>query len=600
MMENKMTRMLVVAFLSLATGIGLGLIAAPATDTPPLPSFNSASANASAISRSFDEEKQIHSNEALVNQPVKLQSAEVLSSGFYLIKQALNAAENMSNNELFSYISGLRQMDVSSVRKHSLASIYIERLVALDPELAIAAVRGNKILTFTWLSYFGSWANQNLSEAMTYYQSLSAFDDKQKAAQVLLGLEGIEESGYLPILLAELGSKGQRALLQAKLSRLPAEAAFEEALALIESGSGNRSLILELVLRWSSEDLPSALARLSTLEEGAMRDQLLEMAINNTAATNGEELLELVTRYASGNKRVMNRVIAKIAKEDPMAALPLAEEIAKNSGNLDVLRGVLGAWGERDIKAAFTYVEGLSTDQQKTLYHSLAYTYAKESPRDAALWALTLGEELDLVSSNTLSTISREQPKLLEDMLSTLSKPADQKKLREVIWTSKGQTNPSKAIEDYLADGNNTTSDDIFSSLMTYWYHDNPVDAAEYISLAVLENPEIKNGASGVRQWYRADPEAATNWVDSLPSGSRPQRDGLNNLVRLITEDSPSEAAQYVLKMPEGKQRTSAANRVAHTWLKKDPETFDQMVGALHLSEEAVAHMRKHQSGELD
>jgi len=126
------------------------------------------------------------------------------------------------------------------------------------------------------------------------------------------------------------------------------------------------------------------------------------------------------------------------------------------------------------------------------------------------------------------------------------------------------------------------------------------VDAAEYISQVVIDNPEIRNGASGIQQWYRTDPEAATNWVDSLPSGSRPHRDGLNNLVRLINENSPIDAAQYVVKMPEGKQRTSAAHRVAHSWIKNDPETFDQMVGALHLSEKAVAHMRKHQSGELD
>jgi len=521
-------------------------------------------------------------------------------SGFDHIKQTLNTAENMSKSELFGYISGLSQMDLSSVRKHSLANIYIERLLSLDSELALAAVRGNKVLAYNWLSYFSSWASQDLAGAMVYYHSLSAFDDKQNAAQILLRLEGIEESEYLPTLLAELGSKGQRGLLQARLSRLPAETAFEEALALIELGNGDRSLMLELVVRWSREDLPSVLARLSTLEESAMRDQLLEMALSNAPATNSVELLELVTRYAGDNSRVMNGVIAKIAKDDPMAALPLAEEIAKSSGNLDVLQGVLGAWAERDISAAFTYVEGLSSAQQNRLYHSLAYKFARESPRDAVLWALTLGDELDSVTSNTLSTISREQPKLLEDMLGTLSKPADQKKLRQAIWTSKGQRNPSKAVEDYLADGSNTTSDDIFSSLLSYWHHTNPVDAAEYISQAVLENPEIRNGASGIRQWYRVDPEAATNWVDSLPSGSRPQRDGLNNLVRLINENSPSEAAQYVVKMPEGKQRTSAANRVAHTWIKKDPETFDQMVGALHLSEEAVVHMRKHQSGELD
>jgi|GEM_PF-1880679 len=595
-----MTRTLIVAFISLTMGTGLGLTVAPATYTSSSLSFDPKNTSASAIPKPPADETPIYRSETLATQPLRSPSAEAAKSGFSLIKQTLIAVEKMSKGDLINYISGIRLVDVSPAWKNTLVNLHIERLLALDPELAIAAVRGNQFLANRWLPYFSRWASQNLAQAMAYYHSLSTHEDKQSTAHILLRLEGIEESEFLPALLAELGEDGHRSLLKAKLSRLPAEVAFEEALALIDSGHDDQSLIFEIVLRWSWEDFSATLAHLSALEEGAMRLRLLEQAIRNAPANHNEDLLEFITLHTEDKPQLMYAAIAKVASEDPIAALPMAEEIAKNSGSLDALQAVIGAWARRDMGAAFTYVEGLSSGQQKSLYGSLSHTFAKESPREAALWALTLGDELDWVSRNTLYSISSEQPKLLEDMLDSLPKPADQKKLRRAIWTSKGQTNPSKAVADYLADGSNTTSDEVFSSLLSYWHISNPVDAAEYISQAVLDNPEIKNGAGGIQFWYQADPEAATNWVDSLPSGSRPHRDGLYNLVSLLSENSPIEAAQYVVKMQAGKQRTSAANRVAHTWIKKDPETFDQMVGALHLSEKAVIHMRKHQNGELD
>jgi len=189
-----MTRTFVVAFISLAMGTGLGLSLTPATHTPssasPSPRFDPKGLNTSLISLPRDDKKPIHNSEALTIQSLKPQSAGIVKSGFSFIKQTLIAVEKMSKSELLTYISGIRLADVSPAWKNTLVKLHIERLLALDPELAIAAVRGNQFLANRWLSYFSSWASQNLAEAMTYYHSLSSYDDKQNAAHTLLRLEG--------------------------------------------------------------------------------------------------------------------------------------------------------------------------------------------------------------------------------------------------------------------------------------------------------------------------------------------------------------------------------------------------------------------------
>ncbi len=596
-----MTRTIVVlATFLIGVGIGIGVGAIiPYFNIESLPQSTSRQVSKA---QSSDSNKPSTNLSALEKQPSSthlIPPDEQINFGFEGIKRTISRVEAMTRDELIEAISGFGQKDISSGNFYK-ATIYIERLLSIDPELAMAVLRGHRLFSYSWSTYLLSWAQQDLPSAMNYYDKLDGTNERSEAARGLLKVKGIEESPYLTSLLDELGELGPGLLLQAKLTQLPSDVAFEQALAFLDTGNADQSMMFEVMTRWLEDDFSAMFERLSTMENSSLRQSLMSMAIGSAPSNQGVDLLDLVSRYSQGDSHLLAQAIQKVAEEDPLKALPMAEALAKKSGTMKALQGVVGQWAKEDMTAAIAYVDGLSLSQRRQLYSRLAYRFARESPSDAFHWALSMKNEFEATTDQILTSVYREHPGLVEELLISYPEHDVQAKLQKIIWTSKGQANPGQAVRDYLSDGNNSVSDKMFSTLLGYWQSREPVMAAEFVSQAVLENPEMKNAGRNLSNWYSADPEAVTAWVESLPFGSQPRTEGYLSLVNILSQDSPVRAAEYLSDIPEGKAKESAANKVAHSWFRKAPESFEQMVEALELSEKAAKHMRKHQTGELE
>ena len=517
-------------------------------------------------------------------------------SGFEQLRDTLASAEVMTRDELIAVLGRFRAGQMSQSDFYT-SHIYIERLLSIDAEFALTLVRKSDALSSNWMMYLSSWAEYDLGGAVSYIGLIANRRDRINASRILLSLEGIEDTQYASALLNEVGEEGQAILLKARLKHMPVELAFEEALAFLETGGKDSAILFGIVTRWRGSDLAGLFERFDTLENRALRRRLMRMVVGMVPTVQEEAMLALVMRYAPNDVDLLSQAIANTAEKNPLSALSMAEELAKKSGNIRALQGVLGQWVVHDVDAALSYVAELPMVQKKELSIALGVQFAQHSPEEAVYWALSLEGGLENVTATTLSVVNQYQPKLLEELLDTLSDPASLKKIRKVVWVGRAQTNPAQAVEDYLSDADNSVSDELFSRLLGAWQFKEPAAAAQFVSLVVHENPDIKNGGANLYRWYQADPEAVNAWIDSLPSESRPLFDGVMSLVNNLRGQSPRLAAEYLVKIPESSARASAARRVAHAWFEQEPESFDQMVEALELSEAARSHMRQHQTG---
>jgi hypothetical protein len=85
--------------------------------------------------------------------------------------------------------------------------------------------------------------------------------------------------------------------------------------------------------------------------------------------------------------------------------------------------------------------------------------------------------------------------------------------------------------------------------------------------------------------WHSADPEAATGWVESLPSGRL--RD--NTLVALATNVHSSDLSEswaWAERIEDSELRDAQLERLAREWLSYEPETARGVIDGSSLPDE--------------
>ena len=86
------------------------------------------------------------------------------------------------------------------------------------------------------------------------------------------------------------------------------------------------------------------------------------------------------------------------------------------------------------------------------------------------------------------------------------------------------------------------------------------------------------------------DPDAATQWMQSLPPG--PPKDTLSEIIRgTMAQDHPQAAMDIAAGIGDSNRRTDAQKNVVKQWSKKDPAAATQWIKSSALPQEVKTQL---------
>lgn len=166
------------------------------TPTTPVPDNSSQSSQPSRSNIQIEKPPEDGNPKAKISLSEK-DSAD--SSQLDRIRAAIDLAESSTADEL-ELLIGKYTPIFPHAPPYGAINIYIERLLSLDPNRALSAVRATHQMKGYWFQYFHSWGMQDPGGAIDYFHSIQDLKSKNRVGQVLLTLEGIVSvKGWLGI-----------------------------------------------------------------------------------------------------------------------------------------------------------------------------------------------------------------------------------------------------------------------------------------------------------------------------------------------------------------------------------------------------------------
>jgi hypothetical protein len=303
----------------------------------------------------------------------------------------------------------------------------------------------------------------------------------------------------------------------------PAKAA--ELLSSLPANNQTSHQFSNLANQWAQQDLAAAQRWVESLPAGQTREQ------------------------------AMSGIIGALAQTDPAKAAALLGGAVVNNQNSHQVGMVVGEWIKSDQTAALAWLDSLDLRgaAQQNVHSQFMHNWVNEDAPAASRYALGIQDEK-----------SREQA------ISSLVG----------AW---GNNDPVAAREWIMNSLEGESKNRSLNSLIQNLTHQDPTTALQYYQEATANlTPEAIEKTFGgaasqiARNWVQHDPEAAGQWVMSLPEG-----EARSNSIRSMVDDfgdyDIKGAAEFVNTLAVGKERDQAvASLVSDLGNQGDPESaFD-------------------------
>ena len=307
-------------------------------------------------------------------------------------------------------------------------------------------------------------------------------------------------------------------------------------------------------------------------------------------------LIDEVTNE-SGRSILVNSIGSTWAESDLKAALAWANQQTDSKIKNEILVGVISIWAKTNFEAALAYVQSLPPGASQDGLISIPFFQAAFKANSvqgaiAMMRSLPAGRTKDLAASGISGSMSQAP---------TTAEPQAAMDIAAGIGDSEMRTNAqANVILRWFARDR---------AAAIQWMQSLPVGptrdlAAMYIardlSMRNIEDrPAAVNMASGigdtkmrtdalksaVKFWYRVDPAAAIQWMQSLPVG--PSKDTAVIGISLgKSYADPQAAMKMASEIADSDIRTEAQKNVVEEWSWRDPAAATQWINSSSLPED--------------
>jgi len=270
---------------------------------------------------------------------------------------------------------------------------------------------------------------------------------------------------------------------------------------------------------WAKVD-PAGAMEFAAGESGEFGSTLAASALKEWA---GRNLNEAADWLAGADGRTRNRLspsfVEAWAKQDAYGALTWCESNLSGSSLAQAIGGVMKGAAERDVAAAAALVTSLNPSSART---EAAAAVGKTWFPDR------LGED---------------KPASAEAVawLSSLDTDSARRVVDEVQWT--WATCDPKGMAAFLVSSTERFSANPYNIVARELTRKNPMEAIEWAG-RLPEDRGISAGADAFAEWRRSQQDAATEWLNALPSSDPRRTPYFQNAVRSIAWDTQG-AAQF-------------------------------------------------------
>jgi hypothetical protein len=519
----------------------------------------------------------------------------------------LKAVEELGAEEIAAMMIDVEKLDPSDTRRHRLCNALINRWAAIDPDGAWnAALQFNdKNLKAQMISsVIGTIsrtdlgkARQLLSEikdpqikqvAIYAYINQASSDDPEEAFRLLAAeASKLRDYGFYQSLFLKWAKDDPEAAI-AKLDLIKESSNRQQALqgivmALVTSdphrvldllakmppGQSRSSMLVSISSSWMAHDSDAAIAWINSLP-AADKSKALQNGCWQLVQSDPAKAAQLLSSLPPSNmtRQQFSNLASQWAQQDLEAARNWVESLPPGQAREQAMSGIIGTLARTDpAKAASIFGSAVVSNQNSYQVGSIVGEWIKSDQTAALAWLDSLdlrGDALQNVHSQFLSNwVNEDAPAAGRYALAIQDDKARQQAIDSLIgaW---GNNDPTAARDWIMSSLDGDSENRSLNSLIQRMSYQDTATALQYYQEATANlAPEViektfGNSASQIaRHWVQNDPEAAGQWVMSLPEGET-RSTSIRSMVDSLGDYDIKGAAGLINTLAAGKERDQA------------------------------------------
>ncbi|HEY3516831.1 MAG TPA: hypothetical protein VGL98_07250 [Gammaproteobacteria bacterium] len=423
-------------------------------------------------------------------------------------------ADRRTLESLLTQVAALPDIEGRRIGLEALFTRYAE----IDATAAAAFARTLDLPTTALTPLFTTWARVDARGAVRALAGL-----EPQAAQALgvamLEVLGNDDLGIARILSAAPQIDADRFRIEAAVAKAQRDpnTALERLLELPAAKAS--TAFGRIAVIWVERDALGALAAAEQLADPTQRNELKTSVLSAWARVDPEALVDYVLELAPEQRSETLRfgnVLQAFSLIDPQRALRAAEGVPGELGTT-IRRAALVSLAREDPLAALSVAEGLPAgNEREQLLRAVATSYGRTDPDAALAWAQSLSPPSPSIVANVIAGLARVDPDRAIDLIfETIAANGDRDSTPLLSLVSNGALaaeHTARIADRLMATPGRRQA---LQMLTQMWAQRQPYEAARWLLARGSEAPRGALGQAAV-QLARTDPAAAISYVDTV------------------------------------------------------------------------------------
>jgi len=404
-------------------------------------------------------------------------------------------------------------------------------------------------------------------------------------------------------------SRFQRQLL-IKLATVDPLAAMTNAITIKgttvnEAGTNGSTVSFPLVVldKWIERDLPGAFAWVRQEGDAPLRQQALEKIVPALPADSfTNTLAQLNDLKTAPGERIYTLLFQRWATNDPVQAIEQRQQVPGGDANNNVLHAIVAVWADQQPEAALNWVKAQPDSDAKI---AMLEACIQEQAKSDFSKALAIAEPLpdgpwrNGVIARLFNDWAAKDLAAASAACEQMPEGAAKEKAQECVLNRRIEADPASAAEAVKNLAPGEYREKAVVELCHHWSGTNaatalawaqslPSDAERVSALNIIvpnwarvdapaasqfagEHPELPDTALGAiaGAWLQTNYSAATNWVGTLPDGSKKDA-ALLAMANSAKTNAPEIAAGFCSMLTTSQPPTEVIQVISSSFAQQD------------------------------
>ncbi|MGA2051720.1 MAG: hypothetical protein ABSH19_00270, partial [Opitutales bacterium] len=235
-------------------------------------------------------------------------------------------------------------------------------------------------------------------------------------------------------------------------------------------------------------------------------------------------------------------------------------------------------WAEQDVQGALAWAQALPADNatvRNTALSSILNVWTLNDPVSAAAYiqTLTTDPSFSNLADEVLNSWGRSDPQAALTWVESLPPGPAQNQAMETALAQLANVNPQGAL-DAAGQLTGDAKDRVQANIFGTWSTEQPAEAAAALmntNGTLFSGTTLNSVTATVAQnWLNQDPQAATQWINTLPPGA-PRDNAVEQIISTVGQSDPASVYNWALSIGDPSTRNAQVVKLAAKWSSQNP-----------------------------